>query len=250
MNRTRHISKSSFLNAENLLNLRSRLTGSSSPDSLKVLDVGCGAGDLVNEFLRLEHDSYGCDLRFKKGLHTAKLVESSRLVAVNDTDYSFPFEDSHFDLVISNQVMDHVVDHNVVFDEIERVLRPGGVTVHVFPPKWRVVEVHTGIPFSSVFRPIWYIKLWQVVISKRVVAPGILGSDAEVAQEYLNRRTNYLTRKQLNSLMSNRFSKYGFCTRDLLMLSKYKRLDSLFKYFPGAYFLLSEFYLRAIFGVK
>ena len=34
--------------------------------------------------------------------------------------------DEHFDLVLSNQVLEHVTDPEVVIAEVFRVLRPGG----------------------------------------------------------------------------------------------------------------------------
>ena len=39
---------------------------------------------------------------------------------------SLPLEDSSVDIVISNGVIDLVPDKDAVFDEIDRVLRPGG----------------------------------------------------------------------------------------------------------------------------
>jgi arsenite methyltransferase len=39
---------------------------------------------------------------------------------------SLPLEDASVDVVISNGVIDLVPDKNAVFDEIHRVLRPGG----------------------------------------------------------------------------------------------------------------------------
>jgi ubiquinone/menaquinone biosynthesis C-methylase UbiE len=39
---------------------------------------------------------------------------------------ALPFEDASVDVVISNGVIDLVPDKDAVFDEIDRVLRPGG----------------------------------------------------------------------------------------------------------------------------
>lgn len=39
---------------------------------------------------------------------------------------SLPLEDASVDIVISNEVVDLVPDKDAVFDEIDRVLRPGG----------------------------------------------------------------------------------------------------------------------------
>ena len=59
-----------------------------------------------------------------------------------------PFGDDTFDVVISDQVFEHVVPIEASVREIERVLKPGGVSYHHFPSRavWR--EGHIGIPFA------------------------------------------------------------------------------------------------------
>ena len=37
-------------------------------DCLNILDVGCGAGDLVGNFLSQNYNAYGCDVTFKSGV--------------------------------------------------------------------------------------------------------------------------------------------------------------------------------------
>lgn len=46
-----------------------------------------------------------------------------------DLDAPLPFEDGAFDLVVSNQVLEHLVDTDLFVSEIRRLLRPGGVAV-------------------------------------------------------------------------------------------------------------------------
>jgi SAM-dependent methyltransferase len=62
-----------------------------------------------------------------------------------------PFSDATFDLVINNQVLEHVTDLDVAVREIARVLKPGGSCLSLFPDKsvWR--EGHCGIPFLHWF---------------------------------------------------------------------------------------------------
>jgi ubiquinone/menaquinone biosynthesis C-methylase UbiE len=58
-----------------------------------------------------------------------------------------PFEDASFDAILSNQVLEHVPDIEVVARELARVLKPGGMSLHLFPHLgvWR--EPHTRVPF-------------------------------------------------------------------------------------------------------
>jgi arsenite methyltransferase len=97
-----------------------------------VLDLGCGAGtdlliaaqmagpdghaigvDMTRAMLDRAHASAGA-----MGLANVELHES--LIE------SLPLEDASVDVVISNGVIDLVPDKDAVFDEIDRVLRPGG----------------------------------------------------------------------------------------------------------------------------
>jgi SAM-dependent methyltransferase len=97
-----------------------------------VLDLGCGAGtdlliaaqmtglggraigvDMTSQMLARAHASAA-----EMGLANVELHES--LIE------SLPLEDASVDLVISNGVIDLVPDKEAVFDEIDRVLKPGG----------------------------------------------------------------------------------------------------------------------------
>ena len=97
-----------------------------------VLDLGCGAGtdlliaaqmagptgrvigvDMTSAMLERARVSAGA-----MGLDNVELHES--LIE------SLPLRDASVDAVISNGVIDLVADKDVVFDEVDRVLRPGG----------------------------------------------------------------------------------------------------------------------------
>ena len=41
----------------------------------KILDFGCGSGDLVQELLDLGYDAYGTDIRFKDGKSRKNLIK-------------------------------------------------------------------------------------------------------------------------------------------------------------------------------
>jgi SAM-dependent methyltransferase len=97
-----------------------------------VLDLGCGAGTdllIAAQMTGPSGRAIGVDM-------TIAMLERARAsaaemglenVALHETLIeTLPLEDASVDLVISNGVIDLVPDKEAVFDEIDRVLRPGG----------------------------------------------------------------------------------------------------------------------------
>lgn len=58
------------------------------------------------------------------------------------------FPDAHFDLVLSNQVLEHVTDPEAVIADIGRLLKPGGTLIAAFPVTSTWYEGHLGLYFA------------------------------------------------------------------------------------------------------
>jgi SAM-dependent methyltransferase len=97
-----------------------------------VLDLGCGAGTdllIAAQLVGSTGRVIGVDM-------TAPMLEragaSARDMGLENVELheslieSLPLDDASMDVVISNGVIDLVPDKDAVFDEIDRVLRPGG----------------------------------------------------------------------------------------------------------------------------
>ena len=52
-----------------------------------------------------------------------------------------PYPDAHFDLVFSDNVLEHLEKPELVFREVRRVLKPGGVFLTKTPNRWHYVPV-------------------------------------------------------------------------------------------------------------
>lgn len=67
--------------------------------------------------------------------------------------------------------------------EIDRVLKPGGASAHLFPSKWSFpVEHHVFVPFASwAHMPAWWFHLWAALGVRNSFQKGM--SRAEVAQK-------------------------------------------------------------------
>lgn len=180
----------------------------------RVLDYGCGAGRLVAEGRSRGGEFFGVDV-FYGGSETRTEAERTGLFgdAVRDMPNGrIPFPDGFFDLVTNNQVMEHVEDLDAVLAEIDRVLRPGGTVLSIFPSRdvWR--EGHIGIPFSHRlpkgsrirFRYTWALRsagfgTWK----EQAPTPRQWALDK---LEWIDRWTRYRTRAEIFKIYGHHFS--------------------------------------------
>jgi ubiquinone/menaquinone biosynthesis C-methylase UbiE len=120
----------------------------------KILDYGCGRAEIVEEGLKQDLDIVGVEA-FYEGNQSKKVVKQKGLlnsfVFPLGTNFEIPFPPDTFDLIISNQVLEHVEDIDYTLKEIQRVLKSTGTFITIFPhlSVWR--EGHCGIPFSHWF---------------------------------------------------------------------------------------------------
>jgi SAM-dependent methyltransferase len=120
----------------------------------RVLDYGCGAGKLASEGQRRGLNIVGADV-FYSGSNAREQADAAGLLGdtvVEILDGHLPFDDATFDLVVNNQVMEHVEDLDSVLREIQRVLKPGGQVLSLFPSRDVLREGHIGIPLSHRMR--------------------------------------------------------------------------------------------------
>jgi 2-polyprenyl-3-methyl-5-hydroxy-6-metoxy-1,4-benzoquinol methylase len=73
----------------------------------RVLDFGCGAGDIAEEYCAAGYDASGCVIRVA---HESELVRT-----IDEKTCSLPFADATFEFVFSDQVLEHVQDHARAF---------------------------------------------------------------------------------------------------------------------------------------
>lgn len=97
-----------------------------------VLDLGCGAGtDLLVAALMAGPDGRAIGIDMTSSM-LERVSRSAREMGIANVEVheglieSLPVGDESVDVVTSNGVIDLVPDKDAVFDEIDRVLRPGG----------------------------------------------------------------------------------------------------------------------------
>jgi SAM-dependent methyltransferase len=119
----------------------------------RVLDYGCGAGQMVQSGLEAGLEMAGADVYYG-GSGTRAEAERLGLLGTAIREIRggrLEFADETFDLVVNNQVLEHVEDLDAVLREIHRVLKPGGTVLSIFPARDVFREGHIGIPFAHWF---------------------------------------------------------------------------------------------------
>jgi glycosyltransferase involved in cell wall biosynthesis/SAM-dependent methyltransferase len=119
----------------------------------RVLDFGCGAGRLVQAGLAAGLDMAGADVYYGGSKTRAEAEQSGLLgAAVREIrDGRLDYATASFDLVLNNQVLEHVADLDGALAEIHRVLKADGAVLSIFPARDVFREGHIGIPFAHWF---------------------------------------------------------------------------------------------------
>jgi MPBQ/MSBQ methyltransferase len=106
------------------------------PAGACVLDIGCGSGQQTQEFLAAGCHTAGIDI--SAGLVRVANGKLGTGVCLVSDACSLPFRGGAFDAVsCAGSTINHIPDYSCFFDEIERVLKPGGVVFLESDNKWR-----------------------------------------------------------------------------------------------------------------
>jgi SAM-dependent methyltransferase len=113
-----------------------------------ILDVGCGIGTYVRRFRDFTPHAYGVDISVKR-LEEAVATGLPNLVA--SAGERLPFADESFDVVVFNEVIEHVADDREAIRDALRVLREGGAIVIYAPNRLYPFETH-GVYWRGKYR--------------------------------------------------------------------------------------------------
>ncbi len=105
----------------------------------RVLDLGCGVGEYVRAFEREGAEALGCDIEWPR-LVEARRRGARRLLAASGE--ALPFRDGALDVVVLNEVIEHVADDRATLREVARVLTAGGECVIFAPNRLYPFETH------------------------------------------------------------------------------------------------------------
>jgi ubiquinone/menaquinone biosynthesis C-methylase UbiE len=111
----------------------------------RVLDLGCGEGrHVISVYLEQEVDAVGVDLsladlqttRTKFAEFAQGMPSQSSFTLSSANALALPFADNSFDKVICSEVLEHIPDYRGALQEIDRILKPGGLFCASVPRRW------------------------------------------------------------------------------------------------------------------
>lgn len=159
---TEHVA---FLHVRNVIN--TELVRFPPGKIVRILDAGCGDARLIAfladtlpllspgytyEFYGFEIDDYWPDGKFGQVIADMERTHpegqwAERLCLVG-LEADWPYPDAFFDVIVSNQVGEHVQDHARFFGEVARCLDAGGFSAHLFPLRHVLMEWHVLMPLA------------------------------------------------------------------------------------------------------
>ncbi len=104
---------------------------SALPDGARLLDVGCGTGDLLRR-LGGRFSCAGCDPA-EEMLEHARTANPTADLRVAMAE-ALPYADASFDVALCIEVVRYLADPRPALREVGRVLRPGGLALVTFAP--------------------------------------------------------------------------------------------------------------------
>ncbi|AOU98655.1 hypothetical protein BI364_12415 [Acidihalobacter yilgarnensis] len=136
---------------------------------LKILDFGCGTGELTVMMNHLGFDATGIDLHTEH-LGLARILANENglpeSIFVQSHGPKLPFDDNSFDVVTMFVVLEHLNDEvlDVILTELRRVCH--GVLYVLVPNKLQIRDDHTGLRFLP-WMPRWLALLYLKTRGRR-----------------------------------------------------------------------------------
>ena len=110
-------------------------------EKTKVLEIGGGNGFLAKCLADMGFDVVSIDPQPREPSYfPVRKGDATRL----------DFEDKSFDVIFSSSVLAHITDLGAAFSEMKRVLKGGGIMVHMMP-------THYSTIFTLALQPIGYL---------------------------------------------------------------------------------------------
>ena len=238
--------KAKSLTHEHLLSIINTEAGRAPDGRLRLLDVGCGRGDFLVYLSRnlpllrpsLELECYGFDvsdsgmmppdlrqqLIANLSSADARIDWPERVSVIRSVD-PWPYRDDFFDVIVSNQVIEHVDDHERFFWELKRTLKEGGYSVHLFPLKQCMWEWHINLPWFHWVRDHDSRESYLRLAVRLGLKKPVLIDPAESVTEYCGREADIM--RDFTNYVSQ---------RDVYRLGKKVKLRTSFRYTQEYYY--------------
>lgn len=154
---------------------------------VRILDIGCGDGRLMDSLTELAAaepepfaiEVHGFDIGEQGyrdnrqqddavGLLSARHpgIDWASRIRLFGADEPWSYPPGHFDVAVSNQVLEHVHDLDGLLDNIASAVRVDGASIHLFPLAQCIQEAHCLVPFAHWITNFDYRVSWIAQLSR------------------------------------------------------------------------------------
>jgi SAM-dependent methyltransferase len=178
---------------------------------MRILDIGCGEGNCVRSLREAGYDAWGCEIGLRETPGSRELAKAGYIKPIPMNPYRLPFDDKQFDVILSDEVLEHVMNYEDFIAENYRVQKDGGVSLHLFPGRYTPIEMHVFVPLASVHRSYAWLLLWALLGVRNEFQKGM--KPRKVAQlnwNFLREHTNYLSTPTIRALFLRKYSSVQF----------------------------------------
>lgn len=181
----------------------------------RILDFGCGAGNLTYLLRDRGFQAFGFDVHERVEWRDPTDKSWFRFLSNEITDpsdfrvekFEIPFASRFFDVIFSTTVLEHVVDLPPVMGELARVLKADGAGLHIYPSRSLLVEPHMYVPFAGQLQNLLWFRLWANIGVRNEFQEGMSARDvADKNYQYARSGLNRLSDREMIKICRRNFS--------------------------------------------
>ena len=225
---------------------------------LRILDIGCGDGRLIDSLMRLSRSEipntpleiYGFDIGeqgYQDGaqkneaelyleIHHPGIVWKDRIKIISG-DARWGYDEGFFDMAVSNQVIEHVRDFELFMENFRYSVSSEGASIHLFPMYHCIQEAHCHVPFAHWISNFDYRVAWIALMSRLGIGRYqkhrvVLGHStpeihAQETAKYIQCWTTYRTFAQIAETCRNKSLAISYHFTKDFFLTKLRRIAGL-----------------------
>lgn len=178
----------------------------------KILDVGTGLGVWLHKFSEMTDSTnvYGLEYDAELANKAKQIFSQPQNILISGAE-QMPFADAFFDLVFSNEVLEHVADDRKSVEEMVRVLKTGGVIIAFTPNRGWPFEQH-GMFLNGKY--IWGnipFLPWMPKFIRQKFAPHVRNySNSDIKKLFKDLPIEFVYHKHVFSGFDGLARKFGF----------------------------------------
>ncbi len=199
-------------------------------DNFKILDAGCGLGQVVFNLLKKGYDSYGVDyntntIRLARKIAEMKYMGKERFI--NGDLLNLPFANNCFDMYLSYGVIEHYKkeEHLRIIKEACRIVKNNGIIYLYYPNIWSPFGIQ-----SYVFSKLGRRRIWQLPLSLSYVKHLMAKFKVKLVQNYSCEFSKGLDRFILEKLYLSFLPNPLYLVKDKIMNLVYSNENKWAKY--------------------